>query len=178
MFLSAQEIAASREHALNHLLGLSASLLHGGQRLNELLAAAGRASIEQGSRHWSALGHGQVESLTRFPASLWLDALARSSELLEGTWAIVGDTQKALLRTSEGQIRVIDEIVFASLRHAEKNSPPEAELALGALRKTLAGAERTLQEINAAAIEGVEMRQLSAALGEPRAPRRRSRNAA
>lgn len=179
MYLSAQEIANSRDHALNNLLGWSTSCLHAGHRLSELLGSASRDSVQHTSKHWSALAHGQLESLTQFPAALWLDSLARNSQLLDSIYAIIGDTHKAMIRNAEAQVRVFDEIVFASIRRAEKSSPWEAGIALGALRSTLESAEKTLQGMSTAAIQSVELaesevHQISESISESTPPTKRA----
>ena len=56
MFLSAHEIAHSREHALSNFLSLSATYFNASQRLSELLSTAGREAIEYGGKQLSSLG--------------------------------------------------------------------------------------------------------------------------
>ena len=81
----------------------------------------------------------------------------RASKLLDSAFEILGETHKAMIRTAEVQVRVFDEMVFASIQHAEKSSPWEAEIALQAMRTTLETAEHTLHGVSAAAIETVEL---------------------
>lgn len=157
MYLSAHDIANSRDQTLSNLLGMSSSCLHASQRMLELFGSISRDGVQHASRHWSMLGHGQVESFVQFPATLWLDGLARGNELVESATVILGEAQKAMIRNAEAQIRVIDEIVFASIRHAKKCSPWEAELVLKTLQTTLQGAEQTLHGMSSAAIDSVDM---------------------
>ena len=179
MYLSAQDIAHSRDRTLNNLLGLSAACFDAGQRLAELFSAGSREAIQQGSRQWSQFGHGQLESVSQLPTALWLEHSSRASRLLDAAFGILGETHKALIRSAEAQVRVFDEIVFATLDRAHKASPWEAEIAIGALRTTLQAAESTLHDVSAAAIETVEVaeqesRQLSQGLAESKPARRRS----
>lgn len=182
MFLSAKEIAASREQALNNLLALSSHCLSAGQRACEIATGASRDGIEHASRRWHQLAHGQLDALTQFPASLWLDALPRTGELLDQSLHLLGEAHKALLRSAEAQVRVFDGIVFAYLRRAGRSSPWETVIVLDALRTTLDGAEQTLHEINAAAIEQVdrveEEMQQAVTPATPRRVRSRARPAA
>jgi hypothetical protein len=157
MYLSAHEIAASREHALNNLLGLSTACFAAGQRLSEALAASSREAIHHGSKHCSLYGHGQIESLTQFPATVWLENSARTSRLLDNTLEILGETHRAMLRNAESQVRVFDQIAFATINRAVKSSPWEIAIGLQAMKTTLQAAESTLQEINAAASETVNL---------------------
>jgi len=173
MFLSAQEIAASREQALNNLLALSSHCLSSSQRACEMATGASRDGIEQVSRQWNQLAHGQLDALTRFPANFWGDAVRRSGEWLDQSLQLWGEAHKAWLRSAEAQVRVADGLVFASLRRVGRSSPWEAVVVLDALRTTLDGAEQTLHEINAVAIEqvdrvGEELQQAAA----PDSPRR------
>lgn len=179
MFLSAHEIARSRDHALSNLLGASEACLEAGQRLSELFSATGREAIHHGSKHWSLIGHGQVETLTQFPATLWLENSARTSRLLDKALEILGEAHKAMIRSAEAQVRAADELVFASLNRATRSSPWEVEIGLRAMKTTLETAESTLQGINAAAIETVdlaekEVHQLAASVAEIKpSPRKR-----
>lgn len=156
MFLSAQEIAASREQALSNLLALSSHCLAASQRACAIATGASRDGIEHASRRWHQVAHGQFDLLIQFPASLLLDALPRAGELLDQSLHLLGEAHKAVLRSSEAQVRVLDGIVFAYLRRAGRSSPWETVIVLDALRTTLNGAEQTLHEINAAAIEQVD----------------------
>lgn len=157
MFLSAHEIARSREHALTNLLDLSTACLEAGQRFSELFSSTSREAIHHGSKHWSQFGHGQVESMTQWPATVWLETSARTSRLLDNTLEILGETQKAMIRSAEAQVRVVDEIVFATINRATRTSPWEVEIGLRAMKTTLETAETTLQGMSAAAIETVDL---------------------
>jgi BMFP domain-containing protein YqiC len=159
MFLSAQEIAHSREHALNNLLALSSNCFQASQRLNELLSAASRDALHHGSRHFAQFGHGQLDVLTQLPANLWLEQSIRSSKLFDSACEILGETHKAMIQSTEAQVRVIDEIVFASINRVAKTSPWEGEIALNAMRTTLEGAENTLHSVTEAALDGVDLVQ-------------------
>lgn len=179
MFLTAQDIAHSREHSLNNLLGMSSACIQAGQRFSELLSNSSRETMQHNSRHWNLLGHGQLDALTQFPATLWLESAARNSQLLDAAYEILGEAHKALIRNAEAQVRVFDEIVFASIRRLENSSPWEAEIALDSLRNTLTSAEHTLQGMSEAAIETVEIaeqqvHQISESLGETKPARKRA----
>lgn len=179
MFLSPQEIAQTRDHALSNLLGISTACLDAGQRFSELLAGAGHESVQQGSKQLAQFGHGQLESMTHFPTSLWLEHSTRSSRLLGAAYSILGDAQKALIARAEAQVRIFDEIVYASLARAAKSSPWEVLPAFDALRITLHSAEETLHEIGNAALQTVqqaedEMQQLSSNAHAAPAPRKRA----
>jgi hypothetical protein len=157
MFLSAHEIARSRDHALSNLLDLSTACLEAGQRFAELVSSTSREAIHHGSKQWSLFGHGQIESMTQFPATAWLENSARASRLLDNTLEILGETHKAMIRSAESQVRVVDEIVFATINRATKSSPWELEIGLRAMKTTLETAETTLQGMSAAAIETVDL---------------------
>ena len=179
MVLTAQEIANTRNHTLNNLLGLSGACLKASQRLSQLLTASTREALQHGSRQWSQLGHGHWETASQFPTALWLEHSSRHSQLFDQWLEILGEAQKQLIRSAENQVRVFDEIVFASIRHAEKSSPWEAEIALGALKTTLSAAESTLRGVSAAAIETVEIaeqeaHQIAGSLAESKPARKRA----
>lgn len=157
MFLTAQQIAQSREQTLNNLFGLSSAFLETSQRFSELLATAGREAIAHGSKQLTNFGHGQLDSLTHFPAALWLDNSHRHGKVLDAGWAILGQAQQALLQHAEAQARIFDQMALAGIQRAERNSPWEAEIALGALRLGLETAEHTRHEISAAAVESIEL---------------------
>lgn len=157
MFLSSHEIARSREHALNNLLDLSAACIDAAQRLNELLSSNGREAVKQGGRHFSLLEQDRLETISQAPAAAWLESAARASRLLDGTLEILGETHKAMIRNAESQVRMVDEMVFATLNRATRTSPWEAEFALHAMKTSLQNAEQALHDISDAAIETVTL---------------------
>lgn len=157
MFLSAHEIARSREHALSNFIGLSAACIEATRRFSELFSSSSREAIQHGSKHFALFGHGQLESMTQFPASAWLEHSARASRLLDSSLEILGETQKAMIRSAEAQVQVFDEMVFAVINRTSRTSPWEAAIALSAMKTTLQGAEQTLHSMSEAAIETVDL---------------------
>lgn len=157
MFLSANEIAQSREHALNNFLGLSSACIEASQRLTDLFSATSREAIECSSKHLPSLHHKQMASVIEIRSAAWLENAARAGRMLEGALEILGATHKAMIRSAETQVCVFDEIALASIRRATKTSPWEAELALNAMKTTLQSAEQTLHGMSAAAIETLEL---------------------
>lgn len=156
MFLSAHEIALSRERALNNMLELAAACIEAGHGLSAAVVAAGRASIEHGSRQWSLFGAARPERVAQLPAALWLDHVARAARLLDEALSILGQTQKAVIRSAETQVRILDSMAIAAIDRASKTSPWEAELGLAAMKSSLQSAEQTLHEMSEVAIETVE----------------------
>ncbi len=178
MYLTTHEIAQTREHALNNLLGLSSACFEAGRRFSELFSASSRDAIQHGSKHCSLLGHGQIESMTQFPATLWVEQTARAARMLDGALEILGETHKAMIRSAEAQVRVFDEIAFATINRASKSSPWEAEVALRAMKTSLETAENSLAGMSAAAIETVNLaeqegHQVAEALADQPGPARK-----
>lgn len=157
MFLTPEQVAQTRESTLKNLLGLSSTCFATSQRLTDLFSAASRDALHIGSKQVAQFGHGQLDSLTAFPASLWLENSARTTKLLDAAYEILGEAHKSLIQSTEAQVRAFDQIVFATLNRAAKNSPWEGEIALEAMRTTLESAEQTLHGMSAAAIETVEL---------------------
>ena len=186
MYLSPEQVAQTRERTLNNLLGLSTTCFSASQRLADLFSAAGRDALHLGSKQFAQFGHGQLESLTGFPAVLWLENSVRTTKLLDSAYEILGETHKSLIQSAEAQVRAFDEIVFATIHRAARNSPWEGEVALAALRTTLETAEQTMHDMSAAAIETVnlaenEVHEISATLTEDSTttrPNRRGRTTA
>ncbi len=162
MFLTPELAAQTRESTLNNLLGLSSTWFSASQRLTDLYSAASRDALHIGSKQVAQFGHGQLDSLTAFPASLWLESSARTTRLLDTAYEILGEAHKPLIQAAEAQVRTFDQIVFASINRAAKNSPWEGEIALSAMRSTLESAEQTLHGMSAAAIETVELAEKEA----------------
>ena len=157
MFFSPEQVAQTRERTLNNLLGLSATCFSASQRLSDLFSAASRDALHLGSKQFAQFGHGQLDSLTGFPAILWLENSVRTTRLLDSAYEILGETHKSLIQSAEAQVRAFDEIVFATIHRAARNSPWEGEIALAAMRTTLETAEQTLHGMSAAAIETVDL---------------------
>ncbi len=179
MFLSAQQITQSRDQTLNNLLGLSSACFEASQRLSTLLTGASRDAMHHSSKTFAQYGHGQLDSMTHFPANFWLENSAHHSRLLDNAYEILGEAQKAFIQSSEAQVRVFDEIIFSSMRRAAKSSPWEGEITLNLMRSTLEAAEQSLHQVSAAAVESVdqaeqEVHQFRESLIEPKAPRRRT----
>ncbi len=157
MYLTSELVAQTRESTLNNLIGLSSTCFAASQHLTDLFSAASRDALHIGSKQVAQFGHGQLDSLTAFPASLWLENSARTTKLLDAAYEIFGEAHKSLILSAEAQVRAFDQIVFATLNRAAKNSPWEGEVALKAMRTTLETAEQTLHGMSAAAIETVEL---------------------
>lgn len=155
MFLSTHEIALSRERALNNMLALADVCLDAAHGLSMAVAAAGRASIEQGARHWALLGASRPDSAAQLPAALWLDHVVRAGRLFGDAVVIFGSTQKAIIRSAEVQVRILDSMAIAAIDRARKSSPWEAELALAAVKSSLQSVEHALHEMSAVAIDSV-----------------------
>jgi len=156
MFLSPQQIAQTREHALNNLLVLSTACIDAGQRMNELFADGSRQTVIQGGRHLEVIGRGELSPLAESHRTLWEDN-SQTTRFIDAIYEILGATHKALIEAAEKQIKVFDEIVFASIERTSNFSPRETEITLGALRSTLESAERTLHEMSSVAIQTVEL---------------------
>ncbi len=182
MFLSANEISFARERVLNNMLVLSAACIESGRQLSFAVASAGRASIEHGGRRLSELDSLQPETAAQFPASFWLDNLAQAGRLLDDSLLIVGEVQKALIRSAETQVRIIDAMAIAAIARTRRTSPREAEAALDAMRESLESAEQTFHELSEAAIDTVgrvegDILESAGELSPSKKPAARSRSA-
>ncbi len=179
MFLSAHEIAQSREHAMNNLLGLSSAWIDAGHRLSQAMTTASREHLAHEIEHLARFGQDAEAPGTLLPTSYWLAHTARASRLLEDALDIFGETQKAIIRCAEEQVRILDSVAIASINRASKTSPWETEVALSALKTSLQGAENTLRGMSEAAIGTVdlaekEIHQMTAVLADAApAPRKR-----
>lgn len=156
MYFSAQEIAANRNRALSNLLGLSSACFEAGQRLNNLLAAAGRDALHHGSKQLLTAGHDRIDAMAQVPVNFWLEHSIRQSRLLDQACQIAASAQKALIEGTESQLRIFDDILLTGIRRSEKSSPWEVELALGALRHSVESAEKSLHDITQAVTDSVD----------------------
>ena len=159
MLLSSHKIAQTQEHALSNLLGVSSACLDAGQRMNELLAAESRASLNRSSQHLSQISAGNFDPLVETIRVLGQGS-SDSSPFIEQFFEILGSAHKAMIAAAAAQVRVFDEIVFASLSRVSNFSPRETEMVFDAMRSTLEGAERTLNDMSNAAIQTVELAEL------------------
>ena len=96
MFLSAHEIAHSREHALSNFLSLSATYFNASQRLSELLSTAGREAIEYGGKQLSSLDQSRLASPPDITSTLWIDNATRAARMLEQALEIISEVHKAM----------------------------------------------------------------------------------
>lgn len=179
MFLTPQQITQTRDHTVDNLLELSSACFDAGHRLSELFASAGRETLQHGSKHFSQLGHGQLDTMTHFPTTLWLESSARQSRLLDNACAIISDAQKAMIQSTEAQVRVFDKIIFTSINRMAKTAPWEGEIALNTMRSAMQSAELALHGFSAAAVDTVELaeqevHQITESLTDNKTPRKRS----
>lgn len=156
MLLSPHQIAQTREHALNNLLGVSSAYLDASQRMSELLIVSSRANLGRTSRHIEAMRTGEFDLLSG-SISLISKEKSESSQFVDQLFEIFGNTHKALIMAAEAQIRVFDEIVLASISRVSNFSPRETELAFNAMRSSVEGAEHTLHGMSNVAIQTVEL---------------------
>ncbi len=156
MLLSPHQIAQTREHALNNLLGVSTVCLDASQRLSELLFVSSRASLGRTSRYIEVMETGEFDLLTD-SINLMSNEKSESGQFVDQLFEILGNTHKALIQAAETQIRVFDEIVLASISRVSNFSPRETELAFNAMRSSLQGAEHTLHDMSSVAIQSVEL---------------------
>jgi len=130
MLLTAEQIAQARDHTLANLTALSSAWSEASQRFSSLLTSASQDAVHQGSKHAALFAHSQLESITHFPTTVWLENSGWQNRLLDHSRAIFGETHKALIQGAEAQIRVVDGLVFSSLNCLAKNRPSEDEPAL------------------------------------------------
>lgn len=157
MLLSPHQIAQTREHALNNLLGVSSACLDASQRMSELLIVSSRANLGRTSRHIEAMRTGEFDLLTDSISLMMSNDKSESTQFVDQLFEILGNTHKALIKAAEAQIRVFDEIVLASISRASNFSPRETEMAFNAMRSSLEGAEHTLHSMSSIAIQTVEI---------------------
>ena len=186
MFLSSQQITQSRDHTLNNLLELSLAGVEASRRWSALLSGMSRDAMDFSSQTFTRLGqahsHGQPESIAHFPTPFWQESSARRSRLLDHAFEIFGEAHKAVLQSTEAQVQIVDEAIFAYIRRAAKSTPREAEVALNLMRDTLVSAKESLHAANAAAIESVESLhvaeqealQIAESLSTNKSPKRRT----
>ncbi|MDP3537477.1 MAG: hypothetical protein Q8S26_02105 [Azonexus sp.] len=179
MFLTPQQITQTRDHTVLNFLELSSAYFEAGHRLSELMASAGRETLQHGSKHFSQLGHGQLDTMTHFPATLWLEGSTRQSRLLDNACTIISEAQKALIQSTEAQVRVLDRIIFTSINRVAKTAPWEGEIALNTMRSAMQSAELALHSISAAAVDTVELAEqevhlVTESLTDNKPPRKRS----
>ena len=170
MLLSAHEIAQTRVHAMNNLLGMSSACIEASQRMTTLFTESSRSNLARRSRHIDVISSGKFDPLAD-SIRMVLNDKTESSQFFEQFFEILGNTHKALIEAAEAQVRVFDEIVLASIARVSNFSPRETEMAFDAMRTTLEGAEHTLHGLSSAAIQTVELaeqeiHQLSDSLAE------------
>lgn len=156
MYLSSHEIARSRDHVLSNLLSLSEASLEAGQRISALCSSSSREAIEQIGKQLSQLEQGRLESISLFPAVLWLDNATRASQAFDHSLDIFAEAQKAAILSADANVRIVDEIFFSSLNRAIRNSPWEFEFGLRAMRSSLETVDSAMHDVSVSAIETVE----------------------
>lgn len=156
MFLPPATILKSRIHLLHNLAEITSAQLDTVERIGELFADTTRANLDhlgQRSEQFKLSGFTSVAEKTSEPAAEMQIALQFVDEMFK----IAGDSHKALIKTTEAQIRVVDEMIFAAIARASNFSPREIEGGFETINIALKGAEETLHEVSSAAIHTVEL---------------------
>jgi hypothetical protein len=156
VLLSPQELSVTRERVLNNMLTLSLACIESSRQLSAALASAGRSSAEQGHKQWVQLESMLPEAAAQLQTEFWLDGLAGASRLLDEATMIFGETQKAVIRSAEVQVRIFDTMAVAAIERLRKATPWEAEPALDVMRQSLESVEQTVHELSATAIQTVD----------------------
>lgn len=156
---TANEFSQPREQTLNNLLGMSSAWLGASQRLTDLLAAFGRDTLYLGSKQLTQFGHCQLDALSNFPTSLWLESSIRNTRLFDATYEILGEAQHSLIHSAEAQVRVFDEIVSASINQIANGSPREAQAGVTGERSMPDSAKHTLPNPSQPAMGTLETAQ-------------------
>lgn len=164
MFVSAIEIAHSRQHTLNNLLTFSLACLDASQGLTESVGKTARQLLAQSY---------QPEALS----TTWAESARQLGHCYRQTLDILSHVHQAAIAHAEAQIRAADEMLHAGIERASKQSPWEAGLALSAFKNSLSTAEQSLHEISVAAIETInQVEQESLQLIEKPTPAARRRS--
>jgi hypothetical protein len=156
VLLSPQELSVTRERVLNNMLTLSVACIESGRQLSAALASAGRSNAEQGRKQWGQLESISPEAAAQLPTVFWLDGLAGTSRLLDEAMMIFAETQKAVIRSAEVQIRIFDAMAVAAIERLRKTTPWEAEPALDVMRQSLESVEQAVHELSATAMQTVD----------------------
>ena len=153
MFLPPATILKSRIHVLHNLAEITSAHLDIAARISDLFADTTRASFDY---------VGQQSDRMRHSGFTAMDEKNNISEqiplqFIDEMFKIASDTHKVFIKSTEAQIRVVDEIIFASIERASNFSPREIEGSFETINITLKGAEDTLHKVSSAAIHTVEL---------------------
>lgn len=152
MFPTAQEIARSREHAVDNLLSFSHAWLDSAGKLCDALSGNSRDALSMSRERFADFGAGRLGPL--LPDTVWSD---QGSRLLDTLGEIVAAHHRQVIEHAEAQIRVFDELVFAAIHRAGQTAPWESAVTLGTLRASLEGAERALRSMTETAQQTVDL---------------------
>lgn len=155
--LTPNEFSQTRAQTLNNLLGMSSVWLGASQRLADLLATFGGNTLYLGSKQLTQFGHCQLDAPSNFSTSLWLESCIRNTRLIDATFQILGEAQQSLMQSAEAQVRVIDEIVSASINRIANGGPWEVQFGVTAERSMPDSAEHTLHNLSQPATETREL---------------------
>lgn len=156
MFLPPATILKSRIHLLHNFAEITSAQLDTVERVSELFADAARANLDhmgQRNEQFKEAGFAPSADKSSEPKREMQIALQFVDEMFK----IAGDSHKALIKTTEAQIRIVDEIIFAAIARVSNFSPREIEGGFETINIALKGAEETLHEVSSAAIHTVEL---------------------
>lgn len=146
MFPYSQDIAHNHVGTLNNLHSLSTVCLNTTQQLHELILT--------GSRHFIA---STQQSWTSDAASdhAWLTFAGQNTRLLDAALQQLCALQQAMLIHGEIQLRQIDDLLRAAIRHTEPLSPGEALSGLRLIKTGIATHEQAAHDLSVAAAEAI-----------------------
>ena len=138
MFLTSSTVFRSRVHALHNLAELTAAQIDIVERVSDLVASTTRASFDRiGQKGFAAFTPNTSDSSLEAPIAV---------QFIDQMFEITGDSQKALIKTAEAQIHMVDEMIFAAIERVKNFSPREIEGGLETMNIALRSAEDTLHE--------------------------------
>lgn len=156
MLLSAQEISLARERMLSNMLAFSVACIDSAHQLLVAATAVGRSGLQQEGADCAQLLGVSPDIAAQRSTAFVLNQAARAGMLFEEALLVASETQKAVIRCSETQARILDAMAVAAIERLRKTSPWEVEPALDAWTESLTTSERALRELSGAAIESIE----------------------
>lgn len=149
MFLTSSTVFRSRVHALHNLAELTAAQIDIVERVSDLVASTTRASFDRiGQKGFAAFTPNTSDSSLEAPIAV---------QFIDQMFEITGDSQKALIKTAEAQIHMVDEMIFAAIERVKNFSPREIEGGLETMNIALRSAEDTLHEASSRALNTLEL---------------------
>lgn len=164
MYATPEKFADTHKANIESMLVLANTAFASAERLAALNLNTARSMMEDTAANTKALMAVKTpQEMLALQTSLAKPALDKAVAYSRSVYEIATQTQEVLGKMVEGKVAEIKGNVNTALDQAAKHAPAGADVAIEAVKSAIASAENTLETMNKAAKQAVEMAEANVA---------------